>query len=75
MSSQGLAWKRQSEKLGVTDDERLSVLADGAKWIWDQARQCWSSAHYPKWKSRVGGWGGELASSTNRSRRDFQCPA
>lgn len=43
---QGLAWKRQSEKLGVTDDRRLSVLADGARWIWDQARQCWSKAQW-----------------------------
>jgi len=43
---QGLSWKRQSEKLGVIDDERLSVLADGAKWIWDQARQCWSKAQW-----------------------------
>lgn len=43
---QGLAWKRQSEKLGVIDDDRLSVLADGAKWIWDQARQCWTCAQW-----------------------------
>jgi hypothetical protein len=43
---QGLSWKRQSEKLGVIDDEHLSVLADGAKWIWDQARQCWSKAQW-----------------------------
>jgi hypothetical protein len=43
---QGLAWKRQSEQLGVIDDEHLSVLADGAKWIWDQARQCWKGAQW-----------------------------
>jgi hypothetical protein len=43
---QGRAWKRQSEKLGVIDDEHLSVLADGAKWIWDQARQCWTCAQW-----------------------------
>ncbi len=43
---QGLSWKRQGEKLGVIDDEHLSVLADGAKWIWDQARQCWSKAQW-----------------------------
>ena len=43
---QGLAWQRQSEKLGVIDDESFSVLADGAKWIWDQARQCWSKAQW-----------------------------
>lgn len=43
---QGLAWKRQGEKLGVIDDPSLSVLADGAKWIWDQARQCWTQAQW-----------------------------
>jgi hypothetical protein len=44
---QGLAWKRQSEKFAVSgDDEHLSVLADGAKWIWDQARQCWKKAQW-----------------------------
>jgi hypothetical protein len=43
---QGLSWKRQSEKLGVIDDQHLSVLADGAKWIWDQARQCWIKAQW-----------------------------
>jgi hypothetical protein len=43
---QGLAWKRQGEKLGVIDDEHLSVLADGAKWIWDQASQCWKKAQW-----------------------------
>jgi hypothetical protein len=45
---QGLAWKRQGARLGVDDDDErpLSVLADGAKWIWDQARQCWSKAQW-----------------------------
>jgi hypothetical protein len=43
---QGIAWKQQTEKLGVSDDEHLSVLADGAKWIWDQARQCWKKAQW-----------------------------
>ena len=43
---QGLAWKHQSEKLGVRDDESFSVLADGAKWIWDQAGQCWKKAQW-----------------------------
>ena len=43
---QGLAWTRMSGKLGVVDDENLSVLADGAKWIWDQARQCWKKAQW-----------------------------
>jgi hypothetical protein len=43
---QGLTWKSQSEKLGVVDDEHLSVLADGARWIWDQAGQCWKNAQW-----------------------------
>lgn len=43
---QGLAWMQMSQKLGVVDDEGLSVLADGARWIWDQARQCWKKAQW-----------------------------
>jgi hypothetical protein len=43
---QGRAWKRMSRKLGVIDDQKLSVLADGAKWIWDQAGQCWKQAQW-----------------------------
>jgi hypothetical protein len=43
---QGQAWKRMSRKLGVIDEENLSVLADGAKWIWDQAGQCWKQAQW-----------------------------
>ena len=43
---QGRAWRRMSRKLGIIDDERLSVLADGAKWIWDQARHCWMRAQW-----------------------------
>jgi len=42
---QGIAWKKQGEKLGVVDGH-LSVLADGAKWIWDQAGQCWKNADW-----------------------------
>ena len=43
---QGLTWKSQSVKLGVGDDGHLSVLADGARWIWDQAGQCWKNAQW-----------------------------
>ena len=43
---QGLRWKQQAQKLGIVDEEALSVLADGAKWIWDQARQCWTKAQW-----------------------------
>ena len=42
---QGIAWKNQGERLGVVDGH-LSVLADGAKWIWDQAGQCWKDADW-----------------------------
>lgn len=43
---QGRAWKAMSRKLGVVDDETLSVLADGARWIWDQANLCWKKAQW-----------------------------
>jgi hypothetical protein len=45
-AQQGQAWKRMGRKLGVIDDETLSVLADGAKWIWDQAGHCWKRAQW-----------------------------
>lgn len=43
---QGRTWKRMGRKLGIVDDERLSVLADGARWIWDQAGLCWKKAQW-----------------------------
>jgi hypothetical protein len=43
---QGRAWKRMSKKLGVIDDDTLSIIADGAKWIWDQAARCWRKAQW-----------------------------
>ena len=43
---QGQAWKRMGRKLGVVDDEHLSVLADGQRWIWDQAALCWKKAQW-----------------------------
>lgn len=45
-AQQGRAWKRMGRKLGIIDDETLSVLADGARWIWDQASQCWKKAQW-----------------------------
>ena len=33
----GASWRRLSERLGLRDAHDLSVIADGAKWIWDQA--------------------------------------
>ncbi len=43
---QGRTWKRMGRRLGVVDDDTLSVLADGAKWIWDQAGRCWKKAQW-----------------------------
>lgn len=43
---QGELWKKLSALLGIADDDELSVLADGARWIWDQARQCWTKAQW-----------------------------
>lgn len=43
---QGRAWKRMGRKLGIIDDPTLSVLADGARWIWDQAGLCWKKAQW-----------------------------
>lgn len=33
----GAGWSRAFARLGVRKDEPLSVIADGAKWIWEQA--------------------------------------
>jgi hypothetical protein len=33
----GASWGRLVELLGLPDDLPMSVIADGAKWIWDQA--------------------------------------
>jgi hypothetical protein len=33
----GAGWKRVLDHVGVKKDAVLSVIADGAKWIWDQA--------------------------------------
>jgi hypothetical protein len=38
----GPGWRRLAGRLGVTDTSQLSVIADGAKWIWNQV-----SAHLP----------------------------
>lgn len=44
--AQGELWKKLSKLLGIAEDDELSVLADGARWIWDQARQCWIKAQW-----------------------------
>ena len=33
----GASWERLSKALGLPKDQALSVIADGARWIWDQA--------------------------------------
>ena len=33
----GSSWARMAERLGLAAGQPLSVLADGARWIWDQA--------------------------------------
>lgn len=38
----GPGWRRSASRLGVADTSQLSVIADGAKWIWGQV-----SAHLP----------------------------
>jgi len=35
----GAMWKQWSERMGLVDSTELSVLADGAPWIWEQAHQ------------------------------------
>lgn len=35
----GASWRRLSDRVGLNNGENLSVIADGAKWIWDQARR------------------------------------
>ena len=33
----GASWKRLARRMGLQHSEELSVIADGAKWIWEQA--------------------------------------
>jgi hypothetical protein len=40
----GASWERLSEALGVSKDHDLSVIADGAKWIWSQAAERFKGA-------------------------------
>jgi hypothetical protein len=35
----GASWRRLAGTLGLAPDQDLSVIADGAKWIWDQAKR------------------------------------
>jgi hypothetical protein len=38
----GPGWRRMASRLGLTDTSSITVIADGAKWIWTQV-----SAHLP----------------------------
>ena len=33
----GLRWNRWTDRLGIRDPSKLSVLADGARWIWEES--------------------------------------
>ncbi len=33
----GAGWKRLSQRMGLEQSDQLSVIADGARWIWEQA--------------------------------------
>lgn len=35
----GASWQKLCKTLGLPKDQDLSILADGARWIWDQAAQ------------------------------------
>jgi hypothetical protein len=35
----GSSWKRMADRLGLADSDELSVGADAARWIWDEARK------------------------------------
>jgi hypothetical protein len=35
----GAMWKQWSKRMGLQNSSELSVIADGAPWIWEQARQ------------------------------------
>lgn len=35
----GASWSRMFKQVGGRKDTKLSVIADGAKWIWDQAKE------------------------------------
>ena len=39
----GASWDRLVERLGLPADVEMSVIADGAKWIWDQAAKRFTS--------------------------------
>lgn len=45
----GASWTRMLERLGLTSTPRLSVLADGARWIWDEAAKRFKAVVDVEW--------------------------
>jgi hypothetical protein len=41
----GASWQRLCKVLGLPKDQDLSVLADGARWIWEQAAKRFTGEH------------------------------
>lgn len=45
----GAGWSQMMQQLGLLDTPRLSVLADGAKWIWDEAAKRFKMVQNVEW--------------------------
>lgn len=45
----GASWRQMLEQLGLEDSPRLSVLADGARWIWDEAAKRFKAVTNVEW--------------------------
>lgn len=45
----GASWQRMLEHLGLKNTPRLSVLADGARWIWDEAAKRFKIISHVNW--------------------------
>ena len=41
----GASWERLAKALGLPKDQALSVIADGARWIWNQAAKRFGGPH------------------------------
>jgi hypothetical protein len=47
----GASWRRMLERLGLENTPRLSVLGDGARWIWDEAAKRFKAIVKVEWTS------------------------
>jgi hypothetical protein len=45
----GASWRRMLERLGLENTPRLSVLGDGARWIWDEAAKRFKAIVKVEW--------------------------